>query len=351
MLKLERVANLIKRGALVFLFAILHHTATADTMRYADSDPTTCLRCQLLINDYFPALEEATGHQFKVQGLFGGALGSNKENLKLVKSGVVEFGSTFVGYHNNVLPAQSAFDLFPTGPKNYRNQLYFYRQAYTQIPEIEQELEANGLKLVMISPLLHLAFAGREPLTSLADAEGQKWRAGTKWLLRYLENVGTSPVSVPWGDVYVSLETGVIDGVLTNYDALDNAKFFEPAPHILISPELWMANPMIYVVNKDYWDGLSKEVQDAWLRVSHDTEMLWGERLNVARDAIVEAQRAKGITVSALSDSDLAKWNAPEVIQQARADWVKEAKGAGLSNAEDVLKRLAAIHAEAISRD
>lgn len=341
---------LMGKTALVFSL-ILHLTASADTIRYADSDPTDCLRCRMLVESYFPALAEATDSRVEVNGLFGAVLGSNKENLKLASEGVVQFSSTFVGYHNNIFPAQSAFDLFPTGPKKFENQLYFYRQAYSRIPEIQQELEQNNLKLVMISPLLHLAFASKSPIVSLDDVQGQKWRAGTKWLLRYLENIGASPVSIPWGDVYVSLETGVIEGVLTNYDAMNNAKFYEPAPHILISPELWMANPMIYLVNKDYWDSLPQDIQDSWLQASRDAEVEWGRRLNAARDEIIQSQKAKGITVSTMSSQDLNQWKSPDTIENARADWVKEARKAGLSNAAGVLDELKKIHAEALARD
>lgn len=335
----------------IVLFATLHATATADTIRYADSDPTNCLRCGLLLESYFPSLAAATNDQLQVNGLFGGVLGSNKENLKLASTGVVEFSSTFVGYHNNIFPAQSAFDLFPTGPKEFENQLYFYREAYSRIPEIQEELERNNLKLVMITPLLHLAFAAKTPISSLDDIQGQKWRAGTKWLLRYLENTGAAPVSIPWGDVYVSLETGVIDGVLTNYDALNHAKFFEPAPHILISPELWMANPMIYLVNKGYWDSLPQNVQEAWLEVSREIELEWGRRLSAARDDIIKSQESQGVSITKMSGNDLAMWNHSNAIEKARADWITEAKKAGLSNAEDVLNVLKEIHSEALARD
>ena len=76
------------------------------------------------------------------------------------------------------------------------------------------------------------AFTGKNPLTSLDDIEGDKWRAGDKWGLRFLENAGAVPVSVPWGDVYMALQTGVIDGCFTNYDGLHLMKFDEVAIRI-----------------------------------------------------------------------------------------------------------------------
>lgn len=331
------------------IWSLVASPVSADKIRYADSDPTECIRCQFLAETYFPSLSSATNGRVQVTSLFGGVLGSNKENLKLASEGVVEFSSTFVGYHNNIFPAQSAFDLFPRGPSNYAQQLYFYREAYERIPEIKQELAARNLKLVMITPLLHLAFASKKPLTTIQDIEGQNWRAGTKWLLRFLKSSGASPVSVPWGDVYVALETGVIDGVLTNYDALDAAKFYEPAPNLLISPALWMANPMIYVVNLDYWESLSDDLQTSWLGVSREAEVAWGKSLNSSKRDIVTGQRAQGAVVNVMSSEDLADWADTETLELARAIWIKDATAAGLENAANVLEVLKDIHAESMA--
>lgn len=341
-------SNLIVLTASLCLSQIINYAAFADSIRYADSDPTTCLRCQFLEQNYFPLLSKTTNNKVEINSLFGGVLGTNKNNLKLVSDGVVEFSSTFVGYHNNIFPAQSAFDLFPRGPKSFEGQLYFYRQAYERIPQIRAELSRHNLKLVMINPLLHLAFASKQPITSLDDIQNQKWRAGTKSLLRYLENIGAIPVSVPWDDVYISLQTGLINGVLTNYDGLNNAKFYEPAPHILISPELWMANPMIYFVNLDYWNSLDSEIQDAWMVASESAELMWGRQLDAAREEIIQSQRSQGVIVNEITDEDIVKWDDDEKLQEAREEWIQEASTAGLSNARSVLDELIRIHSEAL---
>ncbi|MCY4006669.1 MAG: TRAP transporter substrate-binding protein DctP [Rhodobacteraceae bacterium] len=338
-------------GAVVTFLVAAITTSTAETIRYADSDPSSCLRCRFLIESYFPALEDATDGELQVKGLFGAVVGSNKENLKLTRDGVVQLSATFVGYHNNIFPAQSAFDLFSRGPREFANQLYFYRQAYARIPEIQDELAAQNLKLIMINPLLHLAFASRNEIESISDIRGHKWRAGTKLLLRNLRSAGASPVSVPWSEVYIALQTGAIDGVLTNYDGLDNAKFHEPAPHILISPELWMANPMITIVNRDYWDSLPPHVQQIWEKTSQEAELEWGQRLQAARSNIINSQRELGVTINELSETDLVNWENAANLDEIETLWIAEARAAGLENAAGVLMTLKEIHQEALARD
>ncbi|MEX2672782.1 MAG: TRAP transporter substrate-binding protein DctP [Phycisphaeraceae bacterium] len=327
--------------------------AAADTrvIKYADGDPSTCVRCEFLQENYFPAIEEATNGGISVQPFFGAVLGGHPENITLVEDGVVEFSEAWVGYHPTVLVAQSVFDLFPRGPAEYENQIYFYRRAYERIPAFRAELEKRDLKLMMVMPLLHLGFASSEPVKALDDIKGQKVRAGSKWLLQYLENAGASPVSVPWDDVYVSLQTGVIDGVLTNYDGINNMKFYEPAPHLLIAADVWMANPIIYFVNKSFFEELPQEVQDGWIQASEEAQQAYGEVLAAEREKIIEHQKAVGVTVTEMSAADVSSWENADKLVEARARWVEEAEAAGLDDAQAVMDMATEIHAEALARE
>ena len=68
----------------------------------------------------------------------------------------------------------------------------------------------------------------------------------------------SNAVSVPWEDIYTSLQTGTIDGVLTNFDGFAQMKFYEPANEVKVSPQLWWSTPFVHTINKDVWDGLQK---------------------------------------------------------------------------------------------
>ena len=333
------------------LFAASLGTASADAIRYADWDNEACIRCQELLSDYFPSVTEATNGEVEIQPFFNAVLGGGGDMLNMVRDGVADFGGVWSGYFSNEFPAQSVFATIPQGPISYENQLYFFREVYSRVPEIKEELARNNHEVIMIGPLLHLGFASRSPITSLADIEGQKWRAGNKWLLGLLEAQDASPVSLAWGDVYSGLQTGVIDGVLANYDGINNMKFYEQANHVLISESTWMPVPFTYTVRKDYWDGLSDETKAAWLEVSADFEMHMGDVLAGERSRIIETQKAAGVTINTMSDSDLADWASAETAANLQAQWVEDAKAAGLSNAEDVLAAVIEIHAEAMARE
>ncbi|WP_138935389.1 TRAP transporter substrate-binding protein [Roseovarius arcticus] len=346
-------AHTTNRNARMFALALSLISPTlvnADVIQYTAEDPAICAKCQFLTDTYFPAVESYTDGDISIQPLFGGLIGTHHETVELVGNDVVKFGTTWVGAHPTVFIAQSIFDLFPIGPNRYEDQMYFYRQAYERIPAFKAELGKRNLELIMISPLLHLAFASKEPISELSGLEGKKFRAGNKWLLRYLATSGASPVSVPWADIYISLQTGVINGVLTNYDGIDNMKFYEPAPHLLMAPDLWMASPMIHVANKDYFDGLSPEVQDGWIKASLEAEDAFGEVMATERAKIIQSQTAAGVTITEMSEEDLQSWGDPDSLTEARTLWVEEASAAGLEDAQSVLDLAMEIYSETLTR-
>lgn len=345
----KRILTPLAAGA----FATLMTTTAvlADNVRYADWDNESCIRCQELLKEYFPDVSEKTNGKIEIQPYFNAVLGGGGDMIRLVRDGVADFGGVWSGYFPNEFAAQSVFATIPQGPAQCTNQLYFFKEVYNNVPAVKAELESSNHEVIMITPLLHLGFASKTPLTELSQIEGQKWRAGNKWLLGLLEAQNASPVSLAWGDVYVSLQTGVIDGVLANYDGIDNMKFYEQAKHILVSESTWMPVPFTYTVRKDFWDGLSDEVKRGWLEASEEFEQHMCSVLDADRERIISSQEEQGVTVTTMSDEDLATWADPEIAVSLQAQWVEEAKAAGLENAEEVLAQVLEIHAEAMARE
>ena len=194
------------------------------------------------------------------------------------------------------------------------------------------------------------AFAGKKPLSSLDDIKGDNWRAGGKWYLRYLEGAGALPVSVPWGDIYVALQTGAIDGVYTNYDGLHLMKFDEVAPNMLVSKKLWYALPFLHYINKDYFASLPKDVQEGLLKASKIAEQKFAAVYDAAFDKVKEEQLAAGVKVTELSDADIDMWASPSKLAAHQADWVKEAEESGVKNAAEIMEQVRALHKQAMSR-
>jgi TRAP-type C4-dicarboxylate transport system substrate-binding protein len=336
--------------AMALVLSTAGQGALAASAKYSDHDATGGMRTDFVNEVWLPEIETQTGGALTIRAFFGGTLLGSKEVLKGVGDNIAQMGFAFPGHYPSQMLAHSIFGLFPMGPEKFENQAWLYHTAYDEIPALKAELAKANVVPLMITAGLPGAFAGKKPLGSLADIQGDKWRAGGKWLLRYLGSAGASPVSVPWGDVYVALQTGTIDGVFTNYDGLHLMKFDEVAPNMLVSKKLWYAVPFLHFMNKEFFDSQPEDVQNGIVKASSIAEGKFSAVYDAAFDKVKSEQLASGVTVTELSDADIQAWANPENLSKHQADWVKEATDAGLANAAEIMEQMRDIHKRAMSR-
>lgn len=320
-------------------------------IKYSDHDPPGGMRTQFLKDVWLPEIVKQTEGKVKVQDFWGGALMSSKEILKGIADGVTDIGFVYPGHYPGQLVSFTIFKLFPRGPSKFENMVWFYRKVYQEIPEFKAELQKANQMTILFTAGLPGAFTGRRPLSSLDDIKGDKWRAGDKWALRYLKNAGAVPVSVPWDDTYMALQTGTIDGCFTNYDGLHMMKFDEVASNLLVSKQLWFAMPFIHNVNLNFWDGLPKDIQKAILKACSIAEQKFQKTYEEAFDKVMAEQKAAGYKVTVMSKEDVLKWENAEQLETMQEQWVKEAVAGGLKTAPSVLEKMRSLHKQALERE
>ncbi len=337
-------------GLVIFVMMSMTTVCLAAKIKYSDHDPPGAMRTQFVKSVWLPEITKQTDGAVEFQEFWGGALMGSKEILKGIGDGVTQMGFVYPGHYPGQLPAHTILKLFPRGPSKFENMVWFYRKIYDEVPEFKAELEKANVMTIMFTAGLPGAFTGKNPLTGIDDIKGDKWRAGDKWGLRFLENAGAVPVSVPWGDVYMALQTGAIDGCFTNYDGLHAMKFDEVAPNLLVSKSLWYAMPFLHLVNIDYFNGLPKEVQEGILKASEIAEQKFSQTYEQAFDQVMSEQKAAGYTVTEMSETDIAKWENASELEKLQAIWVEEAEKAGLKTAASIMEKVKAIHQEATAR-
>jgi len=336
---------------LVLIFWIAKSEAKTITFKYNDHDPPGGMRTEFIKNVFLQEVVKQTGGQLKIQDFWGGALMGSKEILKGLGAAVADMGFVYPGHYPGQLVSFTIFKLFPRGPSKFETMVWFYRKVYEEIPSFSGELKKVNQKTMLFTAGLPGAFTGKNPLNSIDDIKGDKWRAGDKWALRYLKNAGASPVSVPWDDVYMALQTGTIDGCFTNYDGLHMKRFDEVASNLLISKKLWFAQPFIHNINIDYWNKLPKDVQQGILKAAEIAEQEFAKVYEGAFDQIMAEQKKAGYKVTVMSDEDIRKWENADQLTKMQEQWIKEAQSAGLKNAREVMKKMRVLHKQAMDME
>ena len=321
------------------------------TLKYADHDPPGGMRTDFVKKVWLAEIEKQTGGKVKVQDFIGGSLLSSKEALKGVGDNVTDMGFMYPGHFPGELPAFTIYKLFPRGPAKFKSMIWLYRKVAEEIPEFQADMKRANQMTLMYTAGLPGAFTSSKPLRSIDDLKGNKWRAGDKWGLRFLQNAGAVPVSVPWGDVYMAMQTRTIDGCFTNYDGLHMMKFDEVGQNILISKELWYQMPFIHNVNLKVWNDLPKDVRDGILKASQMAEEKFAQVYDEAFDKIVATQKARNYKVAVMSKQDIAKWENAAELAKMQEQWVQEAKAAGMQGAAGVMEKLKVLHKQAMDME
>jgi len=197
----------------------------------------------------------------------GGSLGfKGPELLKAVKDGQVALSDILMGV---VSGSEHVF-----GVSSLPRLVHSYAEAKKLYLELKPYYEKAALKwnqkFLYAAPWPPSGLVSKKEIKSLADLKGLKTRTYDKNGALFLHALGASPVPMPWGEVYSSLRTGVIDSVLTSAESAKNGKFWEVLNYFA---QINYAFPLnMLTINLDYWKALSKEQQQAVLKAAKETE-------------------------------------------------------------------------------
>lgn len=325
-------------------------SAAEINLKYSDHDPTNGMRTNFVQNVWLKEIKNQLGDRVNTQEFWGGSLFGSKEILKGIGDGITQMGFMYPGHYPGQLPAHTIFKLLPKGPKKFSNMVWFYRTVYEEVPAFDEEMKKANVKTLLFTAGLPAGFVGTTPLNSIDDIAGHKWRAGDKWSLRYLGNAGAHPVSIPWSDTYMALQTGAIDGCYTNLDGAHMMKFDETAPNVLVSKSLWNGIPFLHLINRKTFDNMPKDAQEALLKASEIAEEKYSKVYEDTFEQVIKEQKESGVKVTFMSDSDIDKWESAPKLKLLQQQWVEEAKKAGLENAEEILTQVLSIYERAMAR-
>ena len=346
-----RLRNFVILTIMVFLaWPITAVEAGPRILKYADHDPDAGPRGESL-KIWFKEIEKESDGRLKIEAYFGGVLGRAPEALKLVMDGAVDITMILPDYFPKQFIANNIYKTFPQGPQKWENISWVYSEIF-KLPYFKEEFDRAGVKVLWAGAALPIALASTYPVDSIDDLKGKKWRAASRWHLAYLENMGALPVSVPWADCYMALSTGTIDGLLADIDGIHMTKLDEAGPNIFTSPSIWYGSPFMHVINRKVWDSLSKEDQEAIDRASETIKTKhYGKLFAAEFDKINAAQKKMGVKVNFWSEADVAKWSDPAFQTKLRAQWIKEAEAAGLTDAEAIAGQVGVIIREGVAKD
>ncbi len=259
-------------------------------------------------------IEANSDGRISVQVLYSGEGVGTTGILSAVKSGLITMGAPFQSMHAGELPAGIVEIGLPGGTDDPAElQSLFNEKGWDKV--LTKAYGSQGM--VWLDPYIQppVYVLTKKQINSIEDFKGLKIRAPGAYG-KFLRNLGASPVSLSWSEIYTSLATGVIDGSIgSNMIDHRDGNHVEVAKYMYRLP-LAGAQVLPIVVNRNAWKKLPEELQEA---VRKATAVHAEEQLTMSKkwesEAVAEME-SKGL-----------KWS-PEPNDADRQAWT--AAGAGL---------------------
>ena len=185
-------------------------------------------------------------------------LGVNlSDALRLVSSGTFQLATTQIGSVAKDDPFLEGIDLIgvSTNMEELKVAVDAYREAFNN-----RLSERFGVKAVAIWPFGPQVFLCNEPIKTLDDMKGLKIRSFTASMSTLLEEMGATPVTLSFPEVYPALQRGVASCGVTSPTSSNTGKWPEVTTHLY--PLSVSGAVQAHIVNLDWLNGLSGPMRD-----------------------------------------------------------------------------------------
>ena len=231
--------------------------------------PTTSRRTTAygIAADIFDAkLKELSGGKLSIDQFPGAQLGQEPVMLQKLRSGDIDFVITSTANASTVAPQAGVFSLhfIFRDEKHLANVL-----ADKQVSVAFRDMIKESVQGAQVLGLLTMGFRNiysKKDIKSVDDLKGMKIRVqATKTEDTHFPAYGTQTVHMPFGEVYTSLQTGVVNAAENGVNVYMANKHYEVAP-ILSMTEHEANNNCVWVSDKT-WNSLSDQ-EKQWVQAA-----------------------------------------------------------------------------------
>ncbi|MBP7770123.1 MAG: TRAP transporter substrate-binding protein [Aliarcobacter sp.] len=215
--------------------------------------------------------------------------------LKAVKDGTVAMTDMFIPFTSGggKVFGVSALPFIAT---SYEDAYKLYQVSK---PAYENTAKKWNQKLLYSVTWPASGFYANKKMESLEDFKGAKTRTYDKNSADFVNDAGGNAVSLPWGEVYSALRTGMVDSVITSSSSGKDGKFWEVLSDYT---KINYAFPLQAVtINLDYWNSMDKTQQEAMLKAASEIEKAQWEAVKYEDKDALDTMEKNGMKITEAS--------------------------------------------------
>lgn len=285
---------------------------------YASGWPKHHPQVGILAEKWMDKVKEATQGRVKMRGVYGGSLLDSEATLEGVIKRTADAGALVVSYWPGQLKMSTALastiDLDLGNKLDMKGLVLITRKLYEDFPQFSDEYQKLGITALVWLPSPAYLLLSTKPIEKFEDLKGKKIRAFGVNMPKLQNAAGAVPVSVSTSEMYTSLQTGVIDAVMTDPPNMVANKLYESAKYFITTGPgkgaLCSTCAVAYAMNNKSLGQLSKGDQEAIKKASNEISLEGAAFMTEAWEKAVEELKKNGVKVSHLSQAEIDKWAA-----------------------------------------
>jgi TRAP-type transport system periplasmic protein len=273
------------------------------------------------VRQFVEDVKKASGGQIDINVHSNGSLLKHPDIMRAVSSGQVPIGEFLLGQFGNEEPVFNA-DNVPFLAAGYDNAWKLYQ---AQKPILEKKLQGRGMVLLYSVAWPGQGIYSKEPLKSVADLKGTKFRTYSPLTARLAELLGASPTIIQTPELAQAFATGTVNAMITSSATGTSNKVWEFVKNYYTTNAMHPKN--VVVVNNRSFQGLSAANKKALTDAAAAAEKR-GWELSKKRESDANKMLAdNGMTVRAPDAAMASAFN--KIGEQMAGEWLKAAGADG----------------------
>lgn len=244
-------------------------------------------------------LSAQTDGRLSIRMFPSGQMGDESTTLEKTRAGAIDILRVSMSPVGGILPQVSVFNM----PFVFRDMDHQHKVLDGDVgTKLAQEISDSNLGLVFLGWMDagSRSLITKKPVTTLDDLKGVKIRLQNNPIgLDTFKALGANPIVLPVGDVFASLQTGVIDAAENNEPTFDTenyvvagTKYFDLTEHFMI--------PEVLAFSKRKWSKLSPEDQTLIMKLAKEAQaeerVLWADYVEKSKQRL-QSQGVKFLPV------------------------------------------------------
>jgi tripartite ATP-independent transporter DctP family solute receptor len=239
-------------------------------------------------------LKELSGGKMVLKIYPNQQLGTERECLELLQIGSLDMTKVSVGVLENFAPKMKVLGL----PFLFRNREHSF---HVLDGPIGRKLLSDGEKYWLKGLAYYDAgsrsfYTKDKPVNNPEDLSGLKIRVmESVTAMDMVSQLGGSPTPISWGELYTSLQQGVVDGAENNPPSFYLSHHYEVCKYYTLDEHTVL--PDVLLASTHFWDTLSDE-ERGWLREAIANSVTYQRKLwKASEEEALAAVKAAGVTI------------------------------------------------------